>query len=98
MTLDKNINFKRYIHSICHKVNHKTKALFNIRNFLNLEQAKILAEAYVSSNFRYCPLIWMFCRKMGDNLIVNIHYRTLRAIYDTQTQLLEKLLHFSGKI
>ena len=53
--------------------------------------------AYISSNFRYCPLIWMFCSKMSDNLIVKTHYRTLRAIYDTQTRSYEELLHLSGK-
>ena len=97
ITLDKNINFKRHIENICHKVNNKTKALFRIRKFLNFEQAQVLAEACISSNFRYCPLIWMFCSKISDNLIVKTHYRTLRAIYDTQTRSYEELLHLSGK-
>ena len=74
-TLDKNINFKRHIQNICHKANNKTKALYRIRKFLNLEQAQVLAEAYISSNFRYCSLIWMFCRKMSGNLIVKTDYR-----------------------
>ena len=39
----------------------------------------------------------MFCGKMSDNLIVNTHYRTLRAIYDTQTRLYEELLNLSEK-
>ena len=86
ITLDKNINFKRHIQNICRKANNKTKALLRIRKFLNLEQARVLAEAYISSDFRYCPLIWMFCGKKSDNLIVKTHYRTLRAIYDTQTR------------
>ena len=64
ITLDKNINFKRHIQNICRKANNKTKALLRIRKFLNLEQAQVLAEAYISSNFRYCPLIWMFCGKI----------------------------------
>ena len=71
--------------NICHKANNKTKALFLIRKFLNLERAQVLPDPYVLSNFRYCPLIWMFCVKMNDNLTVKTHYRTLRAIYDTQT-------------
>ena len=33
----------------------------------------------------------------SDNLIVKTHYRTLRAIYDTQTRSYEELLHLSGK-
>ena len=97
ITLDKNINFKRHIQNICRKANNKTKALLRIRKFLNLEQVQVSAEAYISSNFRYCPLIWMFCGKMSDNLIVKTHYRTLRAIYDTQTRSYEELLHLSGK-
>ena len=39
----------------------------------------------------------MFCGKMSDNRIVKTHYRTLRAIYDTQTRSYEELLHLSGK-
>ena len=97
ITLGKNINFKRHIQNICRKGNNKTKALLRIRKCLTLEQAQVLAEAYISSNFRYCPLIWIFCGKMSDNLIVKTHYRTLRAIYDTQTRSYEELLHLSGK-
>ena len=97
ITQDKNINFKRRIQIICRKANNKTNALLRIRKFLKLEQAQVLAEAYILSNFRYCPLIWMFCSKMSNNLIVKTHYRTLRAIYDTQTRSYEELLHLSGK-
>ena len=67
ITLDKNINFKRHIQNIYHKANNKTKALFRIRKLLNLEQVQVLVEGYISSNFRYCPLSWMFCCKMSDS-------------------------------
>ena len=97
ITLDKKFNFKRHIQNICHKANNKTKALFRIRNFLNLEHAQVLAETYISSNIKYCPLIWMFCGKMSNNLIVKTYYRILRAIHDTQTRSYEELLHLSGK-
>ena len=69
ITLNKKINFKRHITNICHKANNKAKALFRIRKFLNLEQ--VLTEAYISSNFSYCPLIWMFCGKVSDNFCEN---------------------------
>ena len=39
----------------------------------------------------------MFCSKISDNLVVKTHYRTLRAIYNTQTRSHEELLHLSGK-
>ena len=75
----------------------KAKGLLRIRKFLNLEQVQVLAEAYISSSYRYCPLIWMFSGTISDILIVKTHYRTLRAIYDTQTRSYEKLLHLSWK-
>ena len=75
ITPDKNINFKGHIQNICHKANSKTKALFRIRKLLNLEQAEILVEAYISSNFRYCPLIWMFCGKMMKTITEHGHMK-----------------------
>lgn len=73
-------------------------------SFPNLEfsytrrSKKFLAEAYILSNFRYCPLIWMFCGKCTNNLIMRTHYRCLQAIYDTQTKIYRDLLHINGKI
>ena len=46
ITLDKNTTFKWHIENICHKANNKTRAIFHIREFLNIEQAQVLAEAY----------------------------------------------------
>ena len=82
--LDKNTNFKQHIHNIGRKANNKTKAVLCIKKFLKLELVQVFAEACISSNFRSCPLIWMFCGKMRDNLPVKIHYRMIRAINDTQ--------------
>ena len=97
ITLDKNIKFKRHMQNICPKANNKTKALFRIRKFRNFDHTQVLVETYISSNFRYSALIWMFCGQMRDNLILISHYRTLRAIYDTQTRSYEELVNLSGK-
>ena len=39
-------------------------------NFLTLEQAKLLANSFVNSQFGYAPLIWMFTRK---NLMLKVN-------------------------
>ena len=98
ITLDKNLDFKSHIENICCKANNKIKALFRIRSFLTLEQAKVLAEAYILSNFRYCPLVCMLCEKCSNNLIIKTHYRCLRGIYNTQTKMYCYLLRINGKI
>ena len=96
ITLDKNLNFKNHIENICCKSNNKIKALFRIRSFLTLEQAKVLEEAYILSNFRYCPLVWMFCGKCSNNLKMKTHYRCLRAIYNIQTKTYLDLFCING--
>ena len=98
ITLDKNLNFKSHIENICCKANKKIKAIFRIRDFLTLEQTKVLAEAYIFSNFRYCPLVWMFRGKYSNKLIMKTHYRCLRAIYNTQTKTYRDLLRINTKI
>ena len=46
--------------NICSKANKRVKALLRIRSYINLEQAKFLADAFILSAIRYCVLFWMF--------------------------------------
>ena len=98
ITLDKNLNSKSLIENICCKEKNKIKALFRIRSFLTLEQAKVLAEAYILSNLRYSPLVWMFCGRTCNNLIMKTHYCCLRAVYNTPTKTHRDLLCRNSKI
>ena len=66
--LDKNISFKKHIQNNCHQANNKTKGFFGLRKSLNLIQTEVLATAYISSIFKDCPLIWLGCGEMSDNL------------------------------
>ena len=81
------MNFESHIENICCRA-----------SFLTLEQAKVLAETYILSNFRYCQLVWMFCGKCGNNVITKTHHRCLRAIYNTQTKTYHYLLRINGNI
>ena len=79
ISLNRNISFKRHVEKICCKANTKTKSLFFSEKFLNIDQAQMLAKAYILSSFRYRPLVWMSWGKMNNRLIVKTHYRTLRV-------------------
>ena len=79
--IDKKLNFVTHIQSICSKANKRVNALLRIRRYISLEQARLLADAFILSAFRYCVLIWMFCDKASNNLIDNVHKRTLRTVH-----------------
>ena len=54
-----------------------------IRKFLTIENAKILGNAFIDSQFNYVPLLWMFCRKTLYSKIEKIHRKTLKVIYES---------------
>ena len=58
---------------------------------------QVLAEAYISSNFRYSSLIWMVCGKISDNRIVKSQYRTLGLYMIHKHDHILLVLHLSGK-
>ena len=63
---------------------------------MDLPKRKVLMKAFITSQFSYCPLIWMLHSRTLNNRINNIHERALRLTYkDNQSSfkpLLEKPL------
>ena len=51
------------------KVSTKLKAFSGLSNNINFNQARILLNAVIMSNFNYCPLIWLFCSKAANSTI-----------------------------
>ena len=52
-----------HIEYICRMAKHKLRALQRIRNYLSTEKARLLATAFINSQFYYAPLSWMFADK-----------------------------------
>ena len=61
---------------------------------MDLSKCKNLMKAFVTSQFNYCPLIWMFHSRELNNRITRIHERALRLVYQDNSlsfaELLEK--------
>ena len=52
---------------------YKLRALQRIRNYLNTEKARLLATAFINSQFYHAPLIWMFAGKTRISKVQKIH-------------------------
>ena len=61
---------------------------------MDLSKRKSLMKAFITSQFNYCPLIWMFNSRELSNRINRIHERALRLVYQDNSlsfaELLEK--------
>ena len=94
VTLDSKLCFLPHIKDLCRRANQKIKALLRIRSNLSQVKAEALSNSFILSAFNYCPLIWMYSGKEGNNLIKSVHRRSLRAVlndfYISYEEMLDK--------
>ena len=60
VTLDKKLDFKNHVNTLCKKAGQKLHALARISNYVDVEKLRVMMNAFVVSQFSYCPLVWMF--------------------------------------
>ena len=96
--IDKQLKFKSHIEELCRKAAYKLHALRRIRKYLTVEKAKLLANAFINSQFTYAPLIWMFAGKSSIAKICKIHCRTLQIVYNNYDKSYHDLLKFSNDV
>ena len=65
---------------------------------MSFTQRKVIMQAFIQSQFGYCPLVWMFHSKL-NSCVNNIHERALRIVYkdfmSTFAELLSKDNYFT---
>ena len=95
---DNKLNFNIHINKLCKKAGQKLNALSRISNFMSEKQKKLIMNAFISSQFNYCPLIWM-CHSRSLNTKINkIHERALRIVYNDHISSFTDLLEKSGSV
>ena len=98
ITFDNKLYFDIHVKKLCKKAGQKLHALARISNFMNLEKRKVLMNSFISSQFSYCPLIWMCHSRQLNNRINRIHERALRIVYKDYNLSFEELLKKSGSV
>ena len=92
VTIDNTLKFDTHVHGMCKKANKKLHAFCSLRPYLGSDNSTLLLKAEVLSNFSYCLLIWLFCRKTANNEINRTHTRALRILYRDYESKFEELL------
>ena len=92
ITIDNKLTFDDHVSSICTKASQKLHALSRVSNFMTFKQRKIIMNTFISSQFGYCPLVWMFHSRKLNNRINRLHERALRVVYNDDKSSFEELL------
>ena len=91
--VNSSLNFQDHIGSTCKKAGSKLNALTSIANHKPFQKRKLLMNAFFTSQFRYCPLTWMFHNRKLNNKINRLHERCLRVVYNDRLSTFEELLN-----
>ena len=95
---DNKLLFENHASSLCKKTSQKLHALARIVNNMDLSKRKCLIKAFVTSQFNYCPLIWMFHSRELNKRINSIHERALRLVYQDNSLSFAELLQKDNSV
>ena len=92
ITLDNKLNFNSHVKILCAKSSQKLHALSRVSQYMTLKQRKVIMQSFISSQFGYCPLVWMLHSRKLNNRINRLHERALRLVYQDKNYTFEELL------
>ena len=90
--IDHKLSFDDHATELCEKASRKLHTLSRVSKFMNFKQWRLVMRSFISSQFGYCPLVWMFHSRKFNNRINSIHERSLGVVYDDKVSSLEELL------
>ena len=96
VTIDNKLKFDNHIANVCFTANQKLSVLSRLASLLTFDRKRILFKAFFESQFKYCPLIWMFCSRRANNTINKLNERGFRLVYDDYETSFSNLLAIDG--
>jgi hypothetical protein len=92
--IDKQLTFHYHITEMCRKASSQVRALARLSGMLDIESKFMIFNAFIVSNFMYCPLIWHMCSISDSKKIEKVQERALRYVLndfnDTYYNLLQR--------
>ena len=90
--IENRLNFDYLVSQVCKKASKKLYALARIFKYVQTSKRRVLVNSFITSQFSYCPLIWMFHSQRMEHRINIIHQMALRLIYPSDSKLTFKEL------
>ena len=81
VSFDCHLSFQCHIDNVIKKATKQLYALMRLHGVLDLKSREAIYKSFISANFDYCPVAWMFINK-GDILrLEKVQERALRFVY-----------------
>ena len=76
--INQKVSFEPHVQSLCKKASQKLNALARMASSLKFKQRKLLLNTFITTQFSFEPVTWMFRYRKLNNPINDIHQRELR--------------------
>ena len=79
------LNFDYHMNALLKKASKKYHALARLDNYTDTKKRLLLIITFITFQFSYYPLVWMFRSRNLNNRINKIHKKALRLAYKDET-------------
>ena len=79
------LNFDYHVNTVLKMASKKYHTLTRVCNCMDTKKRRALVNAFITSQFSYCPLVWMFHSRTLSNQTNKIHEKVLRLVYKNET-------------
>ena len=82
LKIDKNLNFSKYVNSLCNQLCAKIWFLSRLRKFLPFESLVQIYKSYIQPKIDYAITVWGYSNESNMDKIQRMQNRAVRAIYN----------------
>ena len=83
--IDNRLTFSEHVSKLCKKASGKLHVLARISKYMTNEKLWTIMNAFFTSQFAHCPLVWMFHNWTLNNRINKLKGRVLRLVHNDNT-------------
>ncbi len=79
--MDRYLTFNHHVSELCRKAARHVNCLMRLSTMLPVESKLTIFNAFIVSNFLYCPVVWHMCSKSDTKKVQKVQERALCFIY-----------------
>ena len=96
--IDSELTFHDHITRLCSKANQKLSALSRVSKYMTLPKRRLLMSSYITSQFNYCPLVWMIHNRKLNKKINKVHKKAFRIVHGDHKTNFSELLNIDKSV
>ena len=85
--MDGNLSFDFHVNQLCKNASKKLHALARTCKYMDIRKRRTPMKAFVTWQFFYCPLVWMFHSRNIEHRLNKIHKRLLQLVHENSCDL-----------